>query len=75
MAIIRSGNGYNRAHVSGDVRTTGLTMDDIGNAIINNLVNNVYLSKIPTPPFSNVQDSRDISILIQGDIPIVAHCS
>ena len=37
MAIIRSGNGYNRAHVSGDVRTIGLTMDDIGNAIINDL--------------------------------------
>lgn len=75
MAIIRSGNGYNRAHASGNVRTTGLTMDDIGNAITNDLVNNVYLSKIPTAPFSNVQDSRDISMLIQGDIPIVAHCS
>lgn len=63
---VSSGHGYNRAHNSGDVRTTGLSMDEIDNAIINDLTSNVDLSKIPTPPFRNGQKGKDIPILIQG---------
>ncbi|OPH36792.1 DUF637 domain-containing protein, partial [Moraxella atlantae] len=58
---INSGHSYNRPHVTGDVKHTGLSMDTIDNAIVNDLVHNTKLSTIP-----NVPNYIDRPINIQG---------
>ena len=49
---INSGHAYNRAHSGGDVRHSGLSMDQIDNAIVNDIINSIDNRVIPTVPQS-----------------------
>ena len=47
---INSGHGYNRPHSGGDVRDSGLSMDQIDNAIVRDITNNVDVNNLPQVP-------------------------
>ena len=58
---INSGHGYNRPHSGGDVRDSGLSMNQIDNAIVNDISRNVDIRALPTVPAR-----RDVTINIDG---------
>ena len=47
---INSGHAYDRAHKGGDVRESGLSRDQIENAIVNDLLTVQDISTIPRVP-------------------------
>ena len=63
---IYSGHSYNRAHATGDVRDTGLSMDTIDNAIVRDVTNNVNISKLPVFPNKTGQKAQEVTIDVQG---------
>lgn len=56
---INSGHAYDREHVSGDVRDTGLSRDTIENAILDDLSDVISNNGLTSRP-------RDIPINIEG---------
>ena len=58
---INSGHGYNRAHSTGDVRDSGLSMDQVDSAILNDIKNNVNISSIPTIPARKMPKNININ--------------
>lgn len=63
---IYSGHSYNRAHATGDVRDTGLSMNTIDNAIVRDVTNNVNISKLPVFPNKTGQKAQEVTIDVQG---------
>lgn len=56
---INSGHGYNRPHATGDVRNSGLSMDQIDGAVVDDIAKNMNTIDMPTVPASA---SRTIDI-------------
>ena len=75
---INSGHAYDRAHRSGDVRDSGLSMDQVDNAIVNDIANNVDIDNLPTVPrteqrvidIDGYKLGYDVTVLPNGNVSI-----
>jgi RHS repeat-associated protein len=65
---IKSGHGYNRPHASGDLKDTGLSMDEIDNGIINDLESKIKSNtSIPKVGSNDFKGPEEFSININGN--------
>jgi hypothetical protein len=62
---INSGHGYDRAHSTGDFRNTGLSMDDIDNAVVDDIIRFRDAGGV-VPSVSNAVPYADRMISING---------
>lgn len=47
---INSGHGYNRVHATGDIRSSGYTMDQVDGAIVRDILSISDISAVPRIP-------------------------
>ena len=75
---INSGHAYNRPHSSGDVRDSGLSMNQIDNAIADDIANNVDVStlrQVPAMTSNNININGysltyDVTVLPNGNVSV-----
>jgi RHS repeat-associated protein len=63
---VKSGHGFNRAHESGDLRDSGLTMDETDGAIVDHLESSVDVDNLPTPGSGSFSGAAERTITVNG---------